>query len=191
MIDWRDLRDLTTADILNSTSEERFFTVESDGLLKRVLLREALAGTHGLTTHAARANFLGLKLFSLFCCLTVFLVLSCLVNLLLKALVFLSLKSPGVLPFLVSSRAWVLLFSLITVKTLAMAFLTTYRARISKWTTGARRWTYSDSGELGLGSGGNLANSQLSQFFLKGAMSTQGDSLLWTWWVPRQGLSRP
>lgn len=113
------------------------------------------------SVHAARANLLGLKFESLFCCLTVFLVVSNLVNLFLKALVFFILKSRGVLFFLWSTRAWSLLFSLITVKTLAIAFLTTYDniMRI--------RGYYSNTGELDLWGGGNLANSQLSQFFLK------------------------
>ena len=82
--------------------------------------------THTHRIQAARANFLCLKLFSFFCCLTVLAESSFLVNLFLKALVFLCLRSWGVRPFLWSARAWFLLFSLITVSTLAMAFLTSY-----------------------------------------------------------------
>jgi hypothetical protein len=44
-----------------------------------------------------------------------------------------------------------------------MAFLTSY---LTRWIN-MGGLSYSDAGKLDLGSGGNLANSQLSEFFLK------------------------
>jgi hypothetical protein len=79
------------------------------------------------SSHWARANFLCLKLDAFLWALVVSVVLSCFVNLCLKALVFLYLKSRGVyFLFLNCDLAFSILFSLMTVRHLATAFLTSY-----------------------------------------------------------------
>ena len=79
-------------------------------------------------THAATANFLGLKLADLLAVLRVWRDLWCLLSPLLEDLVgFFHLRSLGVYFFFSCSYlAASLLFSLTTVRVLAMAFLTTY-----------------------------------------------------------------
>jgi hypothetical protein len=76
---------------------------------------------------AFKANFLNLKLASFFDYLIVFFFFYWVVNLLLIDLVFFSLNYLGILDlFLYSSLTLALVFSVITVKYFAMAFLTTF-----------------------------------------------------------------
>ena len=80
-----------------------------------------------IKAHAEMANFLGLKLSAFLAALVVLKAAWCLERPVLLALVDFHLRSFGVcLDFLYLSLASVLFFSLSTVRTLAMAFLTTY-----------------------------------------------------------------